>query len=100
MYFFLLVLGILLNFAPDAVHKRNKFSNVFPKKGFKLILSGKSGPIIFDLSLMLLSAKVDLIPEEQGCKRDAFVTLGLSGFEMVFVLVTKVVAFHVQVSKV
>lgn len=55
---------------------------------------------MFNPSYMLLPKKVDLIPKKQDCKKDAFVTFGFSGFEVVFALLTKVITFHVQVFKV
>lgn len=49
---------------------------------------------------MLFPAKVDLIPEEWGCKKDAFVILGSNSFKMFLILLTEVVATHMQVLKV
>lgn len=58
---FLPVLRILFNLNPDAYHKGGRFSKVLPKKYLKFVLSKKNGIIIFNLDLVLLPIKVDLI---------------------------------------
>lgn len=100
LFFFLLILSIFFNYTPDAIHKHGRFSKVFLKKGFKLVQSQKNSFIIFDSGLILLPAKVDLIPKKQDCKKDAFMIFGFSSFEKVFVLLTKVVTFYVYISKI
>lgn len=64
IYFFLLVLGVLLNLTPDIIHKYSKFFKAFFEKGLKFVSDRRSGLITIDLSLMLLPAEVDPILEE------------------------------------
>lgn len=98
--FFLLVLEVSFNYTPDIIYKRSGFFKAFSEKDFEFVPSGKSGPVMFDLSPMLLSVKVDSIPKEQGCKRHAFVAFGSSSFEIVLTLLIEEVTFYIQVSKV
>lgn len=51
---------------------------------------------MFNLNFILLSAKVNLISEKQGCKKNALVAHGIGRFEIVFALSSKVVALHVR----
>lgn len=88
-------MGVTLNLTPNIVYKCSKFSEAFPKKCLKLVLSGRNGHVTFDLGLILLSVKVNPILEKQSCKKDAFITLGPISFEMVLALSTKVVTFNV-----
>lgn len=49
---------------------------------------------------MLLLVKIDPIPEEQGYKKDLFVTFGSDSFKIVLTLLTEVVILYMQVSKI
>lgn len=62
--FFLLVLGIPLDFGPDAGHKSGRFSKILYRKSLKFVLSKKNDAIAFNLDFVLLPAEVDLIPEK------------------------------------
>lgn len=64
-----MVLEIILNFCSDVSHKKGEFSEILSEKDFKFILSKKSNIIAFNLSLVLLLAKVDLVTEEKSCKK-------------------------------
>lgn len=61
---FLLVLKISLDFSSDANHKGDRFFEVLLEKSFEFVTSKKDGIIAFNLGLVLLSAKVDLISKE------------------------------------
>lgn len=63
------VLGILLNFGLDAGHNQDKFPKTLIEKKLKFVLSKKNSIIVFDLGLILLQAKIDLIAEEHSWKR-------------------------------
>lgn len=100
LYFFLLVLEVSFNFILDVIHKYSRFSETFPEKGLEFVIYGGNGSVMFDLSLMLVPAKVDSIREEQNYKKDAFMTLGSNNFKIVLALLIEVVRFHMGVSKV
>ncbi len=58
--FFLPVLGVPSNVAPDVVHKGGGFLKVFPQKDFKFVSSRGDGTVAFDPAFVLLSAEEDL----------------------------------------
>lgn len=95
-----MVLGVLFNIILDDVYKPSRFFKVFPKKNLKFVPYKKGGSVTFDLSLILLSVEVDLIPEKWGYKKCMFVAFGFSDFKMVLGLSTEIVIFYVEVSKV
>lgn len=100
LYFFLLMLKVLFNLILDAVYKRSRFSKAFSEEGLKLVPGRGSSLITLNLGLMLLPAEVDCFFEKLDYKKDAFMTLASSNFEMVLVLSRKVVIFYISVSKV
>lgn len=91
----MLILKISLNFTLNIVHKHSKFSQIFPEKGLKFILWKKSGFVLVGIGFMLLLIEVNLIPEKQNCKKNAFVAFGSSDFKIVFTLSTKIILFYI-----
>lgn len=100
LYFFLLVLKLFFNLTLNIIYKRSGFPKAFLKKDLKFVSCRRVSLVKFHLGLMLLVTKVDSILEEQNCKRNAFLAFCSSRFETVPVLLTEIVAFHEQVSKV
>lgn len=47
LYFFLLILGVLFNFALDIVYKYDRFSETLLKKGFKFVSGNKISLVLF-----------------------------------------------------
>lgn len=78
MYFFLLVLEILFNLNPDTNYKQGEFYKVLAKKCLEFALNKQDSSVIFNLSLVLLLAKVDLILEKQSCKKDTLMAVALT----------------------
>lgn len=64
LYFFLLLLGILLDLSLNANYKEDKFFKTLLKKDLKFVLSRKNGIIAFNLSFMLFPAKIDFVLKE------------------------------------
>lgn len=95
-----MILGVLFNLNPDVIHKHSGFCKTFFEKNLEFVFIRESSPVMFDLGFILLSAKVNPISKERGCKKDAFVAFSPHNFEIVFVLLTKVILFHMQVSKI
>lgn len=62
-------MGIPLNFGLDAGYKQGRFPKILSKKGLVFVLNRKYSIVTFDLSLMKLPAKINLIIEKRGCKR-------------------------------
>lgn len=56
------------------------------------------GLVAFNPVFVLLPTEEDLVLKEKGCKRYMFVVLSSGRFEIVFTLLTEVVAFHAKVS--
>lgn len=96
MNFLLLVLKILLDLSSDADHKGGKFSETLPKKNIKFFPNGRNGIIVFKLSLVLLSVKVDLISEKQGCKKNTLGAHDTSYIEIVLILSTEVITLYIR----
>lgn len=95
MYFFLLRLGILLNFNLDINHKQGEFFKNLLEKGIEFVLNKRNSINVFNLSFVLLLIEVDFILEEQSCKRDILMTCDTSYIKIIFVLLTKVIAFYI-----
>lgn len=65
-----------------------------PDKDFKFALSKANNIIVFNLSFVLLLAKVELISKEQGRKADALVVCSSGNIKIILALFTKIVALH------
>lgn len=89
------MLGILLNLGPDASHKQGKFSKILLENGLKFI-SSKESVIAFNLSLVMLLAKIDPLTEKQNRKEYAFKARGIGRVEIILILLTKIVALHIK----
>lgn len=87
---------ILLNLSPDASHKRGKFPQTLLEKDFAFISSIKGDTIAFNLSLVLLPAKIDPILKKQGHKKDALEAHSTDHVKIIFGLLTEVVAFYMR----
>lgn len=79
-------MGIFLNFILIIIHKCSKFLKFFFEKSFKLFLDKENSFAILNSDFLLLPAEVDLILKKQSYKRNAFLTLCFSGFEIVFII--------------
>ena len=66
------------------------------KKGLEFVLNKRDGLVALNLGLVLLLAKVDSIPEQRSCKRNALMICGSGHVKMIFTLLTKVVALYMQ----
>lgn len=93
--FYLLVLKILLNFGLNTYYQYGRFSETLPEKGFKLIVNRKNNTIIFNSSFILLLIEVDFILEKQSYKKDTFMITSIRHVKIVFILVIKIIAFHI-----
>ena len=96
--FLLLVLGVLLNSAPDSVHEKLGVFKTFSNVAFKLDpRQGSFGCLVLS-TLVLVPTKANLIIKERSCKRGAVGASGTGGSKMIFTLLAKVVALHVRFS--
>lgn len=68
------------------------------KKRLKFVLSKRDNIIIFNISFILLPAKIDLILEKQSCKKNILKTCGTGYIKIVFTFLTKVIAFNIWVT--
>lgn len=68
LYFFLLVLGVFLNFTSDVVYIRSRFSMTIPEKSLNFVLGESGSPVTFGSSLMLLPAEVDFLIKKKPQK--------------------------------
>lgn len=98
MNLFLLIFRISLDFSLDTGHKNADFSKILSKKGFKFVLNREDNIIIFNLGLMLLLAKLDLILKEQGYKKDVLRICNTGHIKISFVLLTEVIALYIGVT--
>ena len=100
MYFFLLVLGVPLDFTLNVIDKQVGVAKAFPKKGDKFFPGFRVGLFLLNTKLVLLPAKVDPLTKERGCKRYAFMVFCSNSLKIVLELLTEVVAIYVQISVV
>lgn len=68
------------------------------KKGFKFVLYKKNSIILFNLYFIMLLAKIDLVSEKRGYKRDTFVARDSSCIKIVLILLIEVIVLYVYVS--
>lgn len=96
LYFFELILRVAFKLVPNAINKRSRIAEFFLKKGLEL--SPGYGDYFFTLMLVLiLSASIADGPwEEQSCKGGMFWARGLGCVEIIFTLLTKVVAIYMK----
>lgn len=71
-----------------------------PKKSPKFVLSRRNSTVVFNLDLVLLPVKVDLILKKRGRKRDALNVCSINHIKIVLVLSTKAIALHVRATMV
>lgn len=64
------------------------------KKSFKLNLS-KKDDVVFDLSLMLLPAKIDYVTKKQNCKKNVFKAYNIANIKIIFILLTKIIILYI-----
>lgn len=67
------------------------------KKSFEFISSSGNDIITFNLGFLLLSIETNLILENQDCKRDVLIAYGIGRVKIIFILLTKILALHIQV---
>lgn len=90
-----MVLGIPLNLNLNAGYKQGGFFKTLLEKSFKFILNRRSNAITFNLSFLLLLAKIDLIAKKYNCKKNTFRACDTSRVEIILALLTKVVALYI-----
>lgn len=94
LYFFLLMLGIPFDLFSDAGHKKSKFPKTLLEKGLEFVISKRSSIIAFDLSFLLLPAKIDPVAEKRGCKKHVLRACGTGRVEIIPALLIEVIALH------
>lgn len=95
--FFQLVLGVSSHFAPNVADKRIGFPQAFPQKGFEFFPGQEGSSVTFGLSLVLLPAIKNPVLQKGRRKKYAFMTFSPGSLKMVFTLLKKVIAFHMQI---
>lgn len=90
-----LVLRVFFDFAPNIVYKGSRFSQTSLKENFKLFLTWGYNSIIFDPIFMLLPVKKDSIFEKKSYKKYVHIIFYSNYFEMVFILLTKVIILYI-----
>ena len=96
LYFFLLMLGIPLDFGPDASHKQSRYSKIWPKEGLKFVPNRGDSIFAFNLSFVLLLAENNLVLEKKGCKKNAFIAHGSGHIKIILISLTKVITLYMQ----
>ena len=91
---FQLVLGVPSKLTPDIVNKGLRIPEVLSEEGFELWPRDQSGALV--AALVLSSSEADTATEEWGCKWGTIHLGGAWSFEMVLIMLTKVIAIHVR----
>lgn len=86
----------MLDFNLDANYKQVRFFKTLLKKDFKFVWSRKNNTIIYNISLVLLLTKIDLILKKPGYRKQILVACDFSFFEIVIIPVIKVVIFYIK----
>lgn len=93
--FLLLVLRIPLNFSPNTSHKYNEFFKTLSEKDFEFFPNRENGNVIFNLSFVLLTAKIDFVIKEQNYKGYKFRARSTICIKIISALSTKIVALYI-----
>lgn len=93
--FFLGVLKILFGFNPVVGHKNGGFFEILLERSLKFVSSKRDGTVLFNLSLILLSAEVDFIPEKWNYKGNILGVYGTGHIKIVLILLAEVVIFYI-----
>lgn len=93
--FLLLVLKIPLNLNSNTSHKYNEFFKTLSEKDFEFFPSREDGNIIFNLSFVLLTAKIDFVVKEKNYKKHKLKGQSTIRIKIISVLSTKIVALHI-----
>lgn len=90
-----MVLEITLNFDSDAGYKEDRFFKILSKKSLKFVLSRGNSIVALDLGFIILLVEIDLIANKRSCKKYMLRTRDISCIEMIFILPTIIIAFHI-----
>lgn len=90
------MLGFFFNFILNAIYKYSRFAKILLKKGLKFVLYKESNVVLFNLNLILLLVKVDLITKKQSYKEDIFIVYGNGYVKMILTLLIKVLRLYMQ----
>lgn len=88
-------IGSDYDFTLDIINKGGGFFQAFLEESFKLFLTWRYGSVTCDPIFVLLPIDEDLFFEKKGCKRYALIALNFSCFEIVFILLIKIVTFYI-----
>lgn len=77
------------------MHKSGRFFQAFLEESLKLFSAQRHGSITFNPVSVLLLMKKNPIFEEIDCKRYTLIVFYSSYLEMIFALLTKVIAFYI-----
>lgn len=94
LYFFLLMLKIPLNHAPDAGYKQSRFFKILSKKSLEFIFSRRGSTVLFNLGLMLLLAEIDLVAKKRSCKGHVLRDRGIGYVKIILALPTEIIVLH------
>lgn len=86
---------IPFNLSPDIDYNLDRFFKILPKKNLKVVLSKRDNIIVFDLSFILLTSKIDSIIDKQSCKKNALKACGIGYIEIIFALLIKIIALYI-----
>lgn len=90
----------MFNINLDDIYKYNRFSKVFLKKSFEIILYKRNNLVKFKSSIILLLIEANFILEKQSFKKEAYVASGLIRFKIVFALSIEIESLYIQVFKI
>ena len=66
------------------------------EKYLEFVSKNQNRTFTFYLPFMLLPTKVDAVPQKKGCKQNSVQLDGSAGSKIVFVVLTKIITFHVR----
>ena len=93
-----MVLGVCSYVRLDMSNKRIRFAKTFSQKCLKILPRQRVSSVAIGPGLVLLPAIENVVLQKGRCEKYVFVAFGPSGLEIVFALLTEVIAFHEQIA--
>ena len=96
----MLILGVPLDLSPIGVHKASRVLQAPIEERLELVPGDRDTAVCILFLLELLLAEANPVPKEGSSKRNLVSAPSSSSRKVIFILLTKVVIFHVEFSAV
>lgn len=80
---------------PDTIYKYDIFAKTLLEKGIEFVLYKGSNFVLLNLSLMLLSTKVNYITKKRDYEKNAVMAHATSNVEIILALLTEILTLYI-----